>query len=125
MLLPVGVLLRKSIVALVIELNIRLCKVVDASVHTDTNKVDWTIAAIIIKNVNPAKMIIHDFLDSLNDVNNSSGKTVADVLFDFEEFTFRKTFSSKLILNKPHIFIKDLFIECLKLLPISYPVICT
>lgn len=93
--LPVGVLLRKSIVALVIESNIRLCKVVDASVHTDTNKADWTKAAIIIKNVSPAKIIIHNFLDALNDINNSSGKMVADILFDFEEFSVRKTFSSK------------------------------
>jgi len=85
-LLPDGVLLRKSIVALVIELKIRLCKFIDASVHTDTNKADWRNAAIIIKNVSPAKMIIHDFLDAFNDVNNSSGKTVADELIDSEEF---------------------------------------
>jgi len=95
MFLPVGVIFRKSIFALVIELNIRLCKVKDASVHTDTNKVDWTIAVIIIKNVSIKKMIIHDFLDALNDVNNSSGKTVADVLIDFEKSIVRKTFSSK------------------------------
>jgi len=81
-------------------MNIRLCKVIDASVHTDTNKADWTNAVIIIKNVSPAKMIIHDFLDALNDVNNSSGKTVADELIDFEEFIVCKTFSSKRILKK-------------------------
>jgi len=77
----------------------------DDLVHTDTNTVDWTKAAIMIKNVSTAKTIIHVCLDAVHDVNNSAAESVADVpLSETEDSFVRKTFSSKLILNKPHVF---------------------
>jgi len=73
----------------------------DAFVHTDTNKVDWTKAAIMIKNVSTAKTITHVCLDAVHDVNDSSHEAVTDVqLSETEELIVRKTFSSKFILKK-------------------------
>jgi hypothetical protein len=99
MLLPDGVLFKKLIVALVIELNIRKCKFIDALVHTDTSITDLNKAIMIIKNVSPAKTKIHDCLDAVHNVKNPSDKTVADVLIDVEDSArysiVRKTFFSK------------------------------
>lgn len=44
--------------ALVIELNIALCKFIDAFIQTDTNVADLTSVANIIENVKTAKTII-------------------------------------------------------------------
>jgi len=85
MLLPDGVLFKKLIVALVIELNIRRCKFIDASVQTDTNKKDLIKAIMMIKNISPAKTKIHDCLDAVHDVKKPLDKIVADVLIDVED----------------------------------------
>jgi len=56
--LPDELVLKKYIVALVIALNILLCKFIDALIQTDTNVADLTRVANIIENVKTAKTMI-------------------------------------------------------------------
>lgn len=57
--LPDGFLLKKCIVALMIDPNIRLCRFVEDVVHTDTNKADLINVNIIIDTVIIVNTIIH------------------------------------------------------------------
>lgn len=56
--LPDEFVLKKYIVALVIALNILLCKFIEALIQTDTNVADLTRVANIIENVKTAKTMI-------------------------------------------------------------------
>lgn len=57
--LPDELVLKKYIVALVIALNILLCKFIDALIQTDTNVADLIRVANIIENVKIAKTMTH------------------------------------------------------------------
>jgi len=106
--LPDELVLKKYIVALVMALNILLCKIIDAFIQTDTNVADLMSVANIMENVNIAKTmtqicreIVHqnNILDIL--------AVIVDVLFMFVAiniilsalFSLRKTCSSKLTLK--------------------------
>jgi len=79
-LLPDGFLFKKSIVDLVIALNILLCKFVDAVVHTDTNNVDSTKVANMIKIVNAANTKTQVFLDTIHCIDSIEESLVAELL---------------------------------------------
>lgn len=57
--LPDGFLLKKYIVALMIDPNIRLCRFVEDVVHTDTKKADLINVVIITDIVITVNTIIH------------------------------------------------------------------
>jgi len=75
-----GFLFKKFIVDLVIALNILLCKFVDAVVHTDTNKVDSTNVANMIKIVKAAKTTTQVFLDTIHSISSTEELTVVELL---------------------------------------------
>jgi len=106
--LPDELVLKKYIVALVIALNILLCKIIDAFIQTDTNVADLMSVANIMENVNIAKTItqicreiVHQ--NSVLDIL----AVVVDVPFVFVAinvmlpalFSLRKTCSSRLTLK--------------------------
>lgn len=66
MCIPEEFLFKKFIVALIIELNIQLCKFIDAVVHKEINKADSIKADKIIDSVSTANTITHVFLDSIH-----------------------------------------------------------
>jgi hypothetical protein len=79
--LPDEFVLKKFIVALVITLNILLCKFKDAFIQTNTNIVDLMRVANIIINVITAKTMKQAFLEIVHQSNVSDISLVVNVLF--------------------------------------------
>jgi len=66
-------------VALVIELNIRLCKFEDAVVHIDTNRANSAKANMIIKSESIENTMTQVCLDTVHDIKLSVGWNFVDV----------------------------------------------
>lgn len=70
---PDGFLLKKLIVALIIEVNMRLCKFIDDVVHTDINKADSARTDIITESVSIENTTTQVCLDKI-----THGFTISD-----------------------------------------------
>jgi len=100
--------LKKYIVALVIALNILLCKFIEALIQTDTNVADLIRVANIIVNVKTAKTMIQVCREIVHHNNLLEIILVVDVvvlllsvginLLSFTLLVLRKTSSSRLTL---------------------------
>lgn len=101
-------MLKKYIVALVIALNILLCKFIEALIQTDTNVADLIRVANIIVNVKTAKTMIQVCREIVHHNNLLEIILVVDVvvlllsvginLLSFTLLVLRKTSSSRLTL---------------------------
>jgi len=101
--------LKKYIVALVIALNILLCRFIDALIQTDTNVADLTRVANIIENVKTAKTMTQVCREIVHHNNLLDITLVVDVVVlllsldvnksSFTLLVLRKTSSSKLTLK--------------------------
>jgi len=89
--LPDEFVLKKCIVALVIALNILLCKFIEACIQTDTNVAYLITVAIIIKKVKTIKTLIQFFREVDHQLNVFNEFSVADIC--------EKMCSSKFILK--------------------------
>lgn len=102
-------MLKKYIVALVIALNILLCRFIDALIQTDTNVADLTRVANIIENVKTAKTMTQVCREIVHHNNLLDITLVVDVVVlllsldvnksSFTLLVLRKTSSSKLTLK--------------------------
>jgi hypothetical protein len=101
--------LKKYIVALVIALNILLCRFIDALIQTDTNVADLTRVANIIENVKTAKTMTQVCREIVHHNNLLDITSVVDIVVlllsldvnksSFTLLVLRKTSSSKLTLK--------------------------
>lgn len=74
-------MLKKYIVALVIALNILLCKFVEALIQTDTNVVDLMTVETIVEMVKTPKTIIQVFREIVHpNILSSESSVIVDVL---------------------------------------------
>jgi hypothetical protein len=71
-------------VALVIALNILLCKFIDAFIQTDTNVADLIRVANIIENVKTAKTMIHVCLEIVHPNKILDTSSVVEVLLSVD-----------------------------------------